>query len=151
MDTFTLSSQAHAALASLTTQLASLESQQQTLLASIQITTSALGQLPAYNRIAPTFEAIPAYTRKLERLKKAMVLQQEEVAGLKRRAAEVRERRRENIERMRERRREEGERDRTVLRARVGAEETPETSGVEEARQPVKVVKKRKKVRKVEM
>lgn len=126
MDTPLLSAQAAAALTSLTQQLSTLATEQRALLHSIQLTNTTLDELPAYNRVRPTFEAIPAYQKKLDRLRKMMVVQQQEVESLRRRATECREKRRENAEKVREWRKEEGVRDRTVLRARVRGEEKRE-------------------------
>ncbi|KAI5784599.1 hypothetical protein EDC01DRAFT_662684 [Geopyxis carbonaria] len=170
------STQASAALASLTAQLAALESQQRALLSSFSVTHSALQTLPAYTEVAPTLGAIPQYTRKLELLKRQMAVQTIELQALKRRAMEAGKKKRENTARLRERRREEGERDRTVLRARVlgeqqersgtpgsmvsvgreqeGEGETVESKGESQAdgvQVSVKIVKRRKKARKVEM
>ncbi|KAF8242246.1 hypothetical protein K440DRAFT_664900 [Wilcoxina mikolae CBS 423.85] len=172
MDAPLLATRASLALSSLTSQLAHLESQQSALLTSLSLTSSTLSNLPNYNAIAPTLQMIPTYTAKLSRLRRAMVQQQQEVESLKRRALEAGKRRREHLKKLREREREEGEKDRGVLRARVVGEGSSQTleegaeGGVEEGRMTpvsvssgrgtpvqgaVKVVKKRKKARKVEI
>jgi flagellar biosynthesis chaperone FliJ len=169
MDAPLLATRASLALSSLTSQLASLESQQSALLTSLSLTSSTLSNLPNYNAIAPTLQQIPTYTTKLSRLRRAMVQQQQEVESLKRRALEAGKRRREHLKKLREREREEAEKDRGVLRARVvseGASQAQEEGEDDGGRSTpvevssgrgtpvqggVKVVKKRKKARKVEI
>lgn len=85
----------------------------------MSLTTQTLHNLPHYNAIAPTLNAIPTYSAKLARLKKMMTTQKLEVEALKRRAGDAAHRRNDNRRRILERRREEAERDRGVLRARV--------------------------------
>ncbi|CUS14730.1 unnamed protein product [Tuber aestivum] len=174
MDSELLAHQARAAVDTLTAQLRSLENEQTALLHSLQLTSTTLSTLPAYNSIAPTFSQIPVYESKLARLKSAMAAQAREVDELKRRAREAHERRRRNLKRIEETRRGERERDRTVLKAqtrpvegeengdnkeRDDGEVTPEgeikrggTSVGGPSREGViKTVKRKKKVRQAEI
>ncbi|KAG0633379.1 hypothetical protein HOY80DRAFT_630561 [Tuber brumale] len=132
MDSELLAHQARAAVDTLTAQLRSLENEQTALLHSLQLTSTTLSTLPAYNSIAPTFSQIPLYESKLARLKSAMAAQAQEVDELKRRAREASERRRRNLKRIEEARRGERERDRTVLKAQARAVEGEENGNNKE-------------------
>jgi len=173
MDAAQLATRATTALSTLTSTLSELEAQQAALLQSMTLTQTTLQSLPCYGAVAPTLAQIPTYSAKLARLKRLMALQQQELEALKRRALEVGKRRREHLARLREREREEMEMDRGVLRARVVGEGTPragtpvsaemqEESGNAGASsaagratpmpvQAVRVVKKKKKARKVDI
>ncbi|KAI5820389.1 hypothetical protein BZA77DRAFT_77793 [Pyronema omphalodes] len=178
MDAPQLSTRASLALASLTSQLSHLESQQTALLTSMSLTAGSLSSLPNFAEVAPTMQQIPTYTAKLTRLRKIMAQQQQEVENLKRRALEAGKRRREHTVKLREREKEEAERDRSVLRAKH-VEEGRDTPQIEENGRPgdtlsgdtgratpssvssgrsgtpvqgaVKMVKKKKKARKAEI
>ncbi|RPA97901.1 hypothetical protein L873DRAFT_1689367 [Choiromyces venosus 120613-1] len=174
MDSELLAHQARAAVDTLTAQLRSLENEQTALLHSLQLTSTTLSTLPAYNTIAPTLSQIPVYESKLARLKNAMATQAREVDDLKRRAREANERRRRNLKRIEETRRGERERDRTVLKAQAriveGEENTnnkddgevsPEAGEIKRGATPVggapsrdgvvKTVKRKKKARQAEI
>jgi hypothetical protein len=153
-------------LTMLSLRLSELATTQQALLMSLSHTHNTLSTLPSYNCVAPVLSAIPEYNAKLSRLRRAMAQQQRDVESLKRRAAEAAKHRRDNLARIQDLRGEERVRDRTVLLAKevgavVGNSDGTSASGttisspgditgsVQGA--AVRVVKKRKKARKVEI